>query len=164
MSLEALLLSSRRSSAGGYSRYRLYATAYASNWAIIMSELELLDVNGENVTQVAGKSTFASNSYSSAFGPQYLFDGIRGTYSGSGLKSWQSNAPAPQFAGIILPAPRKIVRYNIACPETVDIAGYYPSSWILQGSNDGSTWDDLHAVSGYTVWASKQLHTWDIPA
>lgn len=166
MSLEALLAGNAGSPADAYRRYRIVVTAYNTAAAVIISELELINEQGQNVGTTG--TPFASSYYNASFYPQYAFDGQWPVYSNTAGKAWQTNTPAPQYLGTTLSAPVKLSRYGIRYPESIGstAAGYYPNSWRIEGSNDGTTWVKLHEVTSYTSdqWLSKAYHTWDIPA
>ncbi|MGG4492758.1 discoidin domain-containing protein [Brevibacillus reuszeri] len=86
--------------------------------------------------------------YGAAF---MLFDRSTATY-------WGSTSNDPHWISIDLGgAEQTIDRYLLS-----GMSKYAPTSWLLQGSNNGSTWETLHSVSGY-VWTNYENNEFTIP-
>ena len=166
MPLESLLMGKASNPAAAYQRYRLLITGYNTSNAVIISELELINQQGQNVGTTG--TPFASSQYSNLFLPQYAFDGAWPVYANTAGKAWQTNTGPNQHLGTVLPTPVKLARYGIRYPESMGSGAYayYPNTWRLQGSNDGTNWVTIHSVSGYSTatWLTKAYHTWDLPA
>ena len=84
-------------------------------------------------------------------------------FSRTNNRSWYtaSSAVPPHWLQIQLPSPKRVVRYNVRARH--DSVTGTPSSWILQGSNDGITWDDLSNITGQTWATAYQLREFIIP-
>jgi len=163
--LEATLLSGKRNLGGGgipFRYYRLFISAFnQANQAVAISELELIDSSGNNLGPIVGTDARANGNYSGYY-PNFAFDGIWGDYPAA---CWQYNGAQPAWMSIDLQAAYGIEKYAIRCPNgTSNLATYSARTWILQGSNDRLTWQDLHQVSNYlsATWASKEYHEWVI--
>ncbi|TQR31059.1 discoidin domain-containing protein [Brevibacillus brevis] len=71
---------------------------------------------------------------------------------------WSTTAGGHHWIKIFLDNPAQIVdRYLLSGG-----AKYAPTSWQLQGSNNNTTWDTLHSVSGY-VWNQYEGNEFTIP-
>ncbi|UAY97913.1 discoidin domain-containing protein [Dickeya dadantii] len=96
----------------------------------------------------AGYIASASSVYNASYAAYYAFDG---SVSGNGwISASAPTAAAPQWLEIELPSQTQITGYIITNPNSVIGGLASPKSWSLQGSNDGSVWTTVHAVSNST--------------
>ncbi|AYB37507.1 hypothetical protein [Brevibacillus laterosporus] len=65
-------------------------------------------------------------------------------FSGNPQASWMSKT-VPEWLGFQWTTPKVVNGYSYG----IENAAYSPRSWILQGSNNGETWDNLHQVDDY---------------
>jgi len=95
---------------------------------------------------------FGDSTFSASYPYWYAFTSLDS-------QCWVSSStlPLPHFIGYDFGQPRKIRSYGVK-NRTLDANDLItaPNTWILQGSNNNSTWIDLDSVSGIT-WASKGL-------
>ncbi|TQK62113.1 F5/8 type C domain-containing protein [Brevibacillus sp. AG162] len=71
---------------------------------------------------------------------------------------WSTTVGGHHWIKIFLDNPAQIVdRYLLSGG-----ANYAPTTWQLQGSNNNTTWDTLHSVSGY-VWTRYEGNEFTIP-
>lgn len=69
---------------------------------------------------------------------------------------WHStNAAYPKYLGYQFTFPVVAAKYTIAS-RSASPAVLYPKDWKFQGSNNGSSWTDLHSVSGASFSASEK--------
>ncbi|NKI73330.1 discoidin domain-containing protein [Dickeya sp. CFBP 2040] len=88
-----------------------------------------------NVTSVAYKAFDKTNSST--------------TTASAWLSASQPTASFPQWIAIQLPSVTPIAGYSMATRNWKGFSNS-PKSWKLQGSNDGTTWTDLHSVTNDT--------------
>ena len=75
-----------------------------------------------------------------------------------GETGWVSDGSAlPQWVGYEFDSPVTVMGYAIEAWWIDAYPSRSPKSWWFQGSNDGSTWDTLHQVSGFTAWIYKDF-------
>lgn len=136
-----------------YSKYRLLVTRTSSTGAgspeyVTVNDFDLwttADHSGTRLGATAG-ATFSSSGQYQSRAPGLAFDGDASTY-------WESdNAPATS----------RWVRINL--PSAVIVRSFYinsttypneiPRDFKLQGSNDGTTWVDLFAVTDWVTSAT----------
>ncbi len=161
--LEAQLMAGKRSYSGkGYRYYRLMISVFNQpGAAIAISELELFDENGANVSVARGSTAKANGQYGS-YSPIFAFNGHWADYPSD---CWQLNGSSPAWISIDLGEPVPLSRYGIHCPNgTSNFSTYSIRYWELQGSNDNVVWEPVHNVVNYQVanWASKEYHEWTI--
>lgn len=65
-------------------------------------------------------------------------------FSGNPQDSWMSKT-VPEWLGFQWTSPKVVNGYSYG----IENASYSPKSWIIQGSNNGEAWDDLHQVDDY---------------
>lgn len=69
----------------------------------------------------------------------------------AGGNGWLSNGSAlPQWIGYEYPTARTAIAYSFRPWWADNYPSRTPAAWTFQGSNDGSTWDDLDTRSGFT--------------
>ncbi|WP_317177591.1 discoidin domain-containing protein [Pectobacterium sp. HCp5_1] len=99
---------------------------------------------------IASASNFAISN--STYAPWVAFDGSnnmgRLPDCWSTDESWQPVTSKPHWLQIELPNKTAISRYQITNRSQNQLGG--PNSWILQGSDDGTVWIDLHQVTDDT--------------
>ncbi|MGV6936045.1 discoidin domain-containing protein [Paenibacillus sp. CMM36] len=79
-----------------------------------------------------------------------VFDGNINSY-------WGGEFAYPYWISYSFNTQKRIYKYSII----VDNSSYSPSSWKFQGSNDGTTWDDLDSRSG-EVFSNKTKKLYDL--
>ena len=161
--LEANLLSGKMAYSGkGYRYYRLMINTFNQpGAAIAISELELYDKNGANVSVPRGSTAKAGGQYGS-YSPIFAFNGHWADYPSD---CWQFNGASPMWISIDLGQAIELSKYAIRCPNgTPNFSTYSCRYWELQGSNDNAIWEPVHNVINYTVavWAAKEYHEWVI--
>jgi len=80
-----------------------------------------------------------------------LFDGI----TSNNVDTWCSNgSPLPLWVQIQIPVARVAVAYEITME--LDYPLRQLDSWTIRGSNDGSTWTDIHTITGQKdLWGAN---------
>lgn len=87
-------------------------------------------------------------------------DGIKNARSGGSWYGYLQQEPAWLKVDLSTNGPSYIWKYEITClGEVVD-----PSAWIVQGSNDDTTWTDLDSRSGHGTWTTYATETFTIAA
>lgn len=148
--------------ASSYLYYRLYITQfYRANSSVSycsIAEWKLYDSNGNDLARQSGCSYSASSTGEGNV--NNVFDNNTSTF-------WHSNYSSqtlPQWVKVQLPQAGKIASYSI-CPRNYMDGGKVdrPTAWKLQGSNDGSTWDDIDVQSGLTDgWAANTYRNFPV--
>lgn len=100
--------------------------------------------NMKDVEQILAKNTYGGNVAAN------LIDDNPNTH-------WVSDAPGPQIIKIKLVSPKRYTSYEMTGAMSGDIKG--PERWVLQGSNDDSTWSDLHIASNQPYWSAGEKRT-----
>ncbi|MEI7065409.1 discoidin domain-containing protein [Dickeya chrysanthemi] len=79
------------------------------------------------------------------------------------LSAGAPSSASPQWIAIQMPAAVRVAGYSIA---TRNQNGYSnsPKTWIFQGSNNGTTWVDLHSVVGDTRNVAGQVRAYSLRA
>jgi hypothetical protein len=124
-------------SPGEYRYYRFtFTSSSGDNWLIIY-EIEMFDKTG--LMEPEASDTYPSNSPSSAF------DGSTGSY-------WENMNFQSSWLEKDLGTKKTIREY-----ELYPHISYYPRSWTLQGSNDGTTYSvlDTRASQSWPYWGWK---------
>jgi hypothetical protein len=91
------------------------------------------------------QATVTSSSYSTINGVEYKASGLFDTDYTTDTKDWVSHDTFPnkvQWVQLKLESPRVISQYTLVSSKFNNSRN--PAAWVLQGSNDGSTWTDLH--------------------
>ncbi|MGN0832204.1 MAG: hypothetical protein ACI4RD_00980 [Kiritimatiellia bacterium] len=163
-----------------FRRYRLYVTASTGNatYMIQLSDVAFSGLYGGTVVQpepveveitaqvrAAGKQSFASNMDAWVGSPADLFDGIFGCNNNRFLSvEGMPTADAPWTidylidAGFARGADVIVTRYAIDVDKQFnDALLRMPRSWRLQGSNDGTVWQTLDAIDGFTDWQEEPV-------
>ncbi|RNM21219.1 discoidin domain-containing protein [Dickeya undicola] len=68
---------------------------------------------------------------------------------------WSSQGAAPQWLSVAFGAAKTIDSYFIVTHQNI-AAGGVPKDWVLQGSDDGTTWVTLDSRSGMTFTANEK--------
>ena len=90
-------------------------------------------------------ATVTSSSYSTISGNEYKASGLFDTDYTTDTKDWISHETFPdkvQWVQLQLTSPRVISQYTLVSSKHGNSRN--PAAWVLQGSNDGSTWTTLH--------------------
>lgn len=125
---------SGKDTATPYSFYRWYITStWSSSGRLYLYELEFFS-NGVKVDTNKIISMAGSSRYSSNYDVDRLFDGsVPGT-------EWDANGPLPHWVSIELDEAIVIDGFR----WHTGTSGNKPKEFILQGSNDGINWVDIH--------------------
>ncbi|HPG40290.1 MAG TPA: FlgD immunoglobulin-like domain containing protein [bacterium] len=115
-------------------------TGFLSGWAADYSA---------DLTNPAGTIIYSSEW--SPYTHEQAFDNDYSTLS----NLWESNGTVPQYIGYDFGAgnEKTIARYRL---HTANDIGWIPNDWQFQGSNNGSSWSDVHTVTG----AGLSLNSW----
>ncbi|WP_233981743.1 discoidin domain-containing protein [Pectobacterium versatile] len=110
----------------------------------------------------AGYVASASSTFSSAFPAYIAFD--QRDKTGAPLDVWAPAAlptsAAPQWLRIDMPSASEIGGYSIKNRILGELAS--PRTWKLQGSNDGSAWDDIHSVTDDANNAGGSVRSYEL--
>lgn len=134
-----------------YKHYRLNVSASEGDW-ISLAALLLIGPSTPD-----GVPTGGTASTSDAYGPaSNAFDGNPATY-------WETDNPAPQWIAYEFPSATALTGYGLqARDHGSPTARTAPTAWILEGSNDGSTWVTLDTRSGVTDWTAGATKTYGV--
>lgn len=103
-------------------------------------------------------SYYADVTYGDSTG-DLAFDGLTTSWH-----SYTTGVPNdPEWLQLQLTTPSTVVAYSIMTRSGVNANCDAPHKWTLQGSNDGSTWVDLHSVSGECDWFSNEVRMYYLP-
>ncbi|POD92395.1 carbohydrate-binding protein [Pectobacterium odoriferum] len=110
----------------------------------------------------AGYAASASSIFSSAF-PAYIAFDQKNTIGVAG-DVWAPAAlptiSAPQWLRIDMPSARRVGGYSVKNRISGELAS--PRSWVLQGSNNGTVWDDIHSVTDDTNNAGGNVRRYEL--
>jgi hypothetical protein len=81
-------------------------------------------------------------------------------YYGSGWLTTINSLPA--WIGYQFASATTVVRYGFQPWWEDDYPGRCPKNWVLQGSSDGSSWDDLDTITGFVPTSSTKMNTFPI--
>lgn len=129
-----------------------------------------LTVGGLNVaTQLARLPTYSLSSLSRA-GTATDSSSLMGSTAAqafTGTLGWHTAGAGspldPEWVQLQLTNSSTVVAYSIQARHGVNANCDAPHKWTLQGSNDGSTWVDLHSVSGQCDWNSLEDRMYYLP-
>lgn len=156
----------KRGGVGSEYRYFRFTVKELNNSPIfLVGEIQLLNDDGINVAlnkpAVANRIQYGS--------VHYVFDGIipnQGTPINGHWNAWQVNYDAiNSWISVDLESINNIVSLSMPISNNNNTyTTYAPKGFILEGSNDNSTWDLLLTVNNYTsaIWASSSSHIWNL--
>lgn len=103
-------------------------------------------------------SVSASSAWDSRFDPAYVVDNNTET---GWLSAAVPSASQPQWWQYDFGAAKEkvVVKYTIQHATDGNPPYYYPKSFTLQGSNDGSGWTTVHSPSAQTGWGRLEKRT-----
>ena len=104
----------------------------------------------------AGTAT-QSSAVTNNDGGDKAFDGTTAVWHSSGTPE------DPEWVKLQLTTPSTVAAYSIQARVGVNANCDAPHKWTLQGSNDGSTWVDLHSVSGECDWFDNEVRMYYLP-
>lgn len=133
-----------------YSKYRLLITRTSSTGAgspgyVTVNDFDLWTTTDRSDTRLgatAGATFSASGQYSSQ-APGLAFDGNAATY-------WESDSAAASSRWVRIDLPSAVVVRSFYINST-SYPNEIPRNFKLQGSNDGTTWVDLFAVTDWVT-------------
>ena len=142
-------------------------TVSAPGHGVQISELELFEdgknLRGEIVRAFADEQvkTTAGKMYHETTVPAMAFDGDVKTkwFDFRASTSQASEVRAAAWVAAEFKRPVKITGY--AWSTANDYNERDPSSWRLQGSNDGKTWTDIHVVRGYFATGTRNARAYE---
>ncbi|MCA6914099.1 discoidin domain-containing protein [Pectobacterium versatile] len=118
--------------------------------------------NATSLGYIASASNFAVSN--ATYAPWVAFDGSNNKGSlpdcWSTDESWQALPSNPHWLQIELPNKTTINRYQITNRSQNQLGS--PNSWKLQGSDDGTTWTDLHQIVNDTNNIAGAVRDFDI--
>jgi hypothetical protein len=84
---------------------------------------------------------------------------IRNAFNNEGYPGWYSNTIInPVILGLEIPSPIVLSKYKLQVRNANE--GF--KRFFMEGSNDGTTWDELDYQDNYTSWVSNAYHTFII--
>ncbi len=136
-----------------YSKYRLLITRTSSSSAgtpgyVTVNDFDLwttADHSGTRLGATAG-ATFSSSGQYPSRGPGLAFDGNATTY-------WESDNATASSRWVRIDLPSAVVVRSFYINSTI-YPDEIPRDFKLQGSNDGTTWVDLLAVTDWVTSAT----------
>ena len=131
----------------------IFTASSSSNYPGQMAYLafSVLDTSAGFTTELQWNSGTAS----------YATTGVLGAYTGT----YSSIVDGGTILGEWLQLQTSL-RYQLGAfsiPGDATLFARMPVSFVLAGSNDGSTWTSLQTVSGLSAWTSKLLRTFSVP-
>lgn len=150
-------MAGQASGAAAYRYWRIYVQANnAPGSAIQFTEVELRATAGGADLTTTSTPVTASSSYPGAdYQPTNLVNGNTSNTSG-----WASN----------LISTNQWVRFDLGSAASIAQVAIHPHSsftvnpkdFIIQGSNDGTTFTDLKSFAGVSGWAANTWKTFDL--
>ena len=130
-----------------YKHYRLRIVAHGGDTYMGVAEFQLYSaVNGTNLA-LAGTAT-ASSELNSSNGAADAVDGNTDT-------RWlAASTDAGEWVAVELPAAAALYSYKVASDFDPPRA---PTAWMLEGSNDGATWETVDEQSSVIDWAAEEI-------
>lgn len=103
----------------------------------------------------------SSSIYSASYPAWYAFNG---TTNGAGDCWASSGISSPQWLQIKLDYPLKIGSYSITSRNSgsSEDINQSPKDWILQGSDNGTTFDNLHTIINEVSWQANETRVFDV--
>jgi len=143
-----------------YRYYRIYITANNGSTYTAIQEIELAIVAGGADITSFGMSASESSAYSNSYGIRIL-DEIFVVATGA----WVSTASGlPQWVYVDLGAgnAQSVVELRMWDQYTADGPNRAPKDFVVQGSNDASTWTDIKSFTGITGWVNGTVKTFSL--
>ena len=145
----------------------LKGNVFASGHGVQMSELELFEdgrnLRGEIVRAFADErvKTAEGRKYHEMTVPALAFDGDVET-KWFDFRACTGQTPKVRDAAWVAAEFRRPVRITgYAWSTADDFSERDPSSWRLQGSNDGKTWTDIHVMRGYFATGMRKARAYE---
>lgn len=141
---------------GGYTHYRLLITEWVNTdgWGSINTIELRASVSGANLA-IDGTTGTASSSGTHPSEPaSRAFDGLDYT------RPLLDSSKSPCYLQFELDTPSSVAEYGVGGGISAEGGSgpmRSPKAWKLQGSSDGSAWDDLDIVSGQTGWSNNTV-------
>lgn len=137
----------------------LFTEAYpTSGFFFWISRLRLRDVvGGTDIAPVSGGVPTASTRHDSGFDADKAFDGLATT-------GWSpsSGAAPPQWLQYEFPSPVAILQLGIQAGDSTTRAKRGPKSFILQSSEDGTSWENILEITGEAMWAVSETRFYEV--
>lgn len=135
----------------GYRYWRIYVTATNGDAYLAIQEMEMATSPGGANVASNGMPTWQSSSYGGG-------DPFAAAFNGSFLSSpgclWLTDGkPMPQWGSIDLGSQVVLQEVRMQCQNWGGGPGRAPKNFVIQGSNDNSTWTDVRAFAGVSSWA-----------
>lgn len=117
-------------------------------------------IGGPDLPTTKGGTATASSTGHPSYPPEDAFDGDSGT-------GWLGNKTDLPVAWLQFDFgagnEQVVVEYAVGeYPASTQRAGRSCRAWVLQGSHDGTAWDDLHTVAEQTGWTAGELRVFTI--
>ena len=136
-----------------FTYYRVFPKSNPDSY-FILDEMDFF-MGGSEVPTTAATGEPICSSTQGGGGCAALTDGSTGDSSTSG--HWHSTAGANgHWAGFHSNEPTEISGYAMHSAVRYGTSSYVPDDWVFEGSDDGSSWETLDDVSGYS-WSSKTV-------
>ena len=148
-----------------YAFVSLVLYAWGSPLTLLLAcaqEIDFLNAGGNEVeTSASTGVAFCSSLFpdsSAGYKCNNAFDQALGTRKGGGLDFWHSANPSDltkEYIGWQFNTPTTIAGYEITSDGRYTPGANTPGSWVLEASNDGSTWQTIDSVSGHS-WSEVE--------
>ena len=105
-----------------------------------------------------GQVVSASSQYSATFAPWKAFDHKNSVEADRWVTA---DGQESGWIQVQLNSPVSVIGYTIHSPAVVSNNDWRttPESWLLYGSNDGSTWVEIHRAGGQPIWSAQEKRT-----
>jgi hypothetical protein len=145
--------------AGTFSRFRIYIFAANSTTYAQMTEVELLDAANEDLFDKYTVGTAESTFYTASYRADKLIDNIK-----TGNSKWTSSGGNAANSWVSFAFPFAVT------PKKITISNYYstsesnrqPRDFIVQGSNDGLSWQSIGSYTNQTNWLALETRTYTL--
>lgn len=129
--------------------FRVYITANNGGSYTVIQGIELAtSVGGADITD-GGEPTDESSFY-----PERDFSNVfegRVSSSSYGWTTGKDETP-PHWGWVDLGSETEVIEYRILTDTQGELARM-PKDFVIQGSNDGTTWTDIQSYTGVTDWS-----------
>jgi hypothetical protein len=147
----------------GHRYWRLYITANEVADETDIAEVQLwtgANGTGANVgLNSSGATWTASSQYDSEHGPEKVGDGSLDTAD----SWWSADEAPPHWLLCDLGSGNSAAVLSISITNPNGGTTYCPTDFVLQSSDDGSTFTDVLTVTGYSGWDGFSTETWNVP-
>ena len=139
--------------------WRIYVTANNGGAAVSVDRVRFYDGALAQIT-TTGKTYLESGHYSASYLPDYAFGMTALSTSNTGF--WAVSWSNPQYVGIDFGSAVEVGRVDIGFGSGVSTSEP-PKDFLLQHSDDGSSWTTWRTESGKTSWSTGNFEQFPIP-